>query len=347
MKTTFVESNNHPNFYHPFGITDAVVSKDGEVINVMTGNFLKPIIRNHGYFSVNFKYEVDGRIQHRQYLIHRLLGLAFIPIPEKYKGVPLRKLQINHIDGDKLNNTLDNFEWCLAKKNMRHAFKNKLINIGRNVLARNIQTGEIRSYPSVAECSRNHDLNKVSLSRHLSSPMAGRKTKDWFVFKYDDGTDWYPLDPSKCLSDSWNLTNIVIAVRVEDNFIGLFGCLKDASEILGFDHTALKNHRVWNGISSPFKGWIFTFIDLSSVEDISSLKFVRRRFGRTSEKSFKVTDTATKQVFRFLDSSKVSKLIDYDRGYISDYVQRGKSNFGHFIVEPEHHLQTGLTHARV
>lgn len=51
--------------------------------------------------------------------VHRLLALTYIPNPE---GHP----QVNHIDGDKFNNSLDNLEWCSAQKNVLHSYEKGL-----------------------------------------------------------------------------------------------------------------------------------------------------------------------------------------------------------------------------
>lgn len=51
--------------------------------------------------------------------IHRLVGLTYIENPEN-------KPQINHKDGDKLNNHVSNLEWCTNQENMDHAHKNGL-----------------------------------------------------------------------------------------------------------------------------------------------------------------------------------------------------------------------------
>lgn len=51
--------------------------------------------------------------------VHRLVAEHFIPNPNNYK-------EVNHIDGDKLNNNIENLEWTSAKQNTTHAVITKL-----------------------------------------------------------------------------------------------------------------------------------------------------------------------------------------------------------------------------
>ena len=76
---------------------------------VFEGRVLKPM-PHKGYFRVC----LGGLEKRKFYKIHRLVALAFIPNPNNYN-------QINHIDGNKTNNHVDNLEWCTAKQNTAHA----------------------------------------------------------------------------------------------------------------------------------------------------------------------------------------------------------------------------------
>lgn len=67
-----------------------------------------------GYLRV----ELRNRNKCKIYSIHRLVMETFKPTNSN--------LQINHKDGDKTNNTLDNLEWCTGSENVLHAFVNGL-----------------------------------------------------------------------------------------------------------------------------------------------------------------------------------------------------------------------------
>lgn len=67
--------------------------------------------RNKKYLAVSTC--IRGKQKH--FYVHRLLAEAFIPNPEN-------KPQVNHIDGDSKNNSLENLEWVTASENIRHAY---------------------------------------------------------------------------------------------------------------------------------------------------------------------------------------------------------------------------------
>lgn len=88
-----------------------------------SGQFRKGKIRE-GYCYVN-NYKVVKLYLNSKTInkyIHRLLAEAFIPNPN-----PELYDTVNHIDGDRGNNSLDNLEWCTQKQNIQHAWKTGLI----------------------------------------------------------------------------------------------------------------------------------------------------------------------------------------------------------------------------
>lgn len=72
-------------------------------------------INSSGYKKIS--YYNDGEF--KNYYLHRLIAMAFIPNPEN-------KPFVNHKDGNKLNNNIDNLEWCTHSENIIHAYKNHL-----------------------------------------------------------------------------------------------------------------------------------------------------------------------------------------------------------------------------
>lgn len=110
---------------------------------------LKLVEDKDGYFYV--KLSKESMIKH--FRINRLVLLTFNPIKN-----PSSK-QVNHIDGNKKNNNLQNLEWCTQKENLSHALQNNLIN-SRKVKC--IETDII--YYSLREAGRktNSNFRKIS-----------------------------------------------------------------------------------------------------------------------------------------------------------------------------------------
>ena len=91
------------------------VSNFGEVKS--HGKIIKGEITSGGYCRVHVSHK---GVQYK-FLVHRLVAEAFILNP---KRLP----EVNHIDGNKQNNSVDNLEWCTRSQNTSHAFKTGLRN---------------------------------------------------------------------------------------------------------------------------------------------------------------------------------------------------------------------------
>lgn len=94
------------------------IHRDGTVYSKREGNLhaLKPRIHS-GYKRVVLYLE-EGIPQ--DFLVHRLIGQAFIDNPNELT-------EINHINGNRQDNSIENLEWCTHQENMIHAFKTGLI----------------------------------------------------------------------------------------------------------------------------------------------------------------------------------------------------------------------------
>ena len=134
-----------------------IIYRDGRVYNSKTRRFLKGSVGNQGYISLDLKTDLDTRSVQ---LLHRLLALCFSPTEDTF-------LLINHKDGNKLNNSIDNLEWCSYKENYDHSIATGLQVKTRPVVC--ITTNE--KFNSAKEAA---ELLKISRP-NISNCCAGRR----------------------------------------------------------------------------------------------------------------------------------------------------------------------------
>ena len=117
---------------------DYEITTDGEVISKF-GKTLKPQVAGAGYLAVDM-YGKKGSGEKRRAYVHRLVAESFVSNPDN-------KPTVNHINGDKTDNRVENLEWCSHKEQQLHRrdvldnANNKLTQPTRRKVAAMYKTG--------------------------------------------------------------------------------------------------------------------------------------------------------------------------------------------------------------
>lgn len=99
---------------------DYYVTDDGRIWSERTKKFLSMQKDKNGYLKVELcSTDLPAGKRHR-YSVHRLILENFSPVED------MENLQVNHIDGNKENNSLSNLEWTTCEENIHHAIENNL-----------------------------------------------------------------------------------------------------------------------------------------------------------------------------------------------------------------------------
>ena len=149
----------------------------GEFTEIMIkGKYLKPRITPFGYKTVL----LSKNSKRKWHFVHRLVAEAFIENPD---NLPF----IKHKDEDKLNNNIENLEWCTHKYNDNYGTRNerlsktKINNTYNTKSVQCIETGKI--YPSTREAERQTGIRNTNISACCRKEY-GYKTAGGFHWKY-------------------------------------------------------------------------------------------------------------------------------------------------------------------
>ena len=133
---------------------DGIIVTKRFVVKPKLGKILNLTIKDNGYLSAMF----SNKNNKKRFYVHRLVGLAFLENPENKKT-------INHINGVKTDNRLENLEWCTYSENLNHAIFSKLRKSGHEVYNCKLSKEKIIAIRRLY--SINKKFNKLKLSKKL------------------------------------------------------------------------------------------------------------------------------------------------------------------------------------
>lgn len=148
------------------------ISENGLLRNDLTGKMLKVRIDNKGYHKCDL---YNGSGKSKGYLAHRLVAINFLP-PAK-----AGQIQVNHIDGNPLNNHYTNLEWVTPKENSEHAVKIGLFPRGETHHFSKVTDSEINEIRWMYktgqyfqhEIAKMFGINQSEVSRYITRQRRG------------------------------------------------------------------------------------------------------------------------------------------------------------------------------
>ena len=137
---------------------DYKIDTNGTVTSYIRGKakVLKPQKDTDGYLQVKLSNGISSRLM----FVHRLVAETFL---EKEEGC----YEVNHVDGNKLNNDVSNLEWCDRRRNMLHAHDLGLAKTRTPLIATNIETKERTEFRGQHDAARILGISQGNIAHAL------------------------------------------------------------------------------------------------------------------------------------------------------------------------------------
>jgi hypothetical protein len=201
-----------------------------------------------GTIMSNYKVNENGYIRvyifNKTYALHRLVALTFIENPEN-------KEQVNHIDGNKLNNAVSNLEFVTNQENQIHKFQIGLgNNFTRKITQYDLQMNKIKDFNSIVEASKELNIGKSNIRGLLTN---NGKSAGGFIFKYLEDNNHY--EPVKLNNKGRNVVQYDLDMKI----IKVFNSIVEAAKELN-----IHKNNIWGVIHNYRKtsgGFIFKYLE--------------------------------------------------------------------------------------
>jgi len=203
--------------------------------------------------------------------VHRALGCVFLPVPDKFKAIHPKFLEINHLDGVKQNMALSNLEWTDSEGNQKHALITKLRGTGEahsntKPLKGEVVRGKFTGYSFIIFGKTQlvgYGFDQAAVSNAANGNLMSHGNCKWSFATQEEVTDLPREIPEDVLADIRTICPIakskIVGTNLETGEIVEFIGDKAIKEA-GFLPSGVRN--VLSGITKTHKGYSWKKVDL-------------------------------------------------------------------------------------
>lgn len=229
-RDTLVEHPYIKGYYQYPNISCIYVSKNGDVIS--DSNTVEITIYSRMYKILVIKNLFSKVLELR---LHRVVCETFL-IPDE--SIDFSKLVVNHIDGNKYNNNLENLEWSSYSDNNYHAYKSGLRTENIPVLVKDLRSGKIVKFYSISEAARSFNLNPSGLYWFLKKENYGKIMRKYYIV-IKEGDEWPNVSEADIDPQGGGYDRNLIVLEKSSNTYYLFSTILDAANFMNIKYGAL------------------------------------------------------------------------------------------------------------
>lgn len=233
-------------------LTNYSVSDNGQVRNDTTNRILKQQTSNE-YKKVQLSL---GSGQTVNLNVHRLVATAFIPNPEN-------KPVVNHKDGVRYNNSVDNLEWVTYSENGKHAHETGLIGAQkmRPVRQFNLDGKWLMDFKSATEAARQCECQQSKITEVCKG---NRKTAGEYQWRYVDSN----IESLPPVQQRTNIKKKVAQYTKDGELIAIYSSYREAA--IAVDGTPSAISRICSNTKGlhTHKGYVWKIVDDIVQEEI-------------------------------------------------------------------------------
>ena len=228
--------------------TDYSVSTEGEV-RKDTINYILSQSSQQDYKFVGLI--INGK--QKRMRVHRMVALTFIDNPDN-------KPYVNHINGNRSDNNVENLEWVTPSENTQHAVNTGLFKSGRTraVIQYNLNGEQMATFESATEAARQTGGSQSKITMCCRRQRDSANDYQWRY--YDDIQDVQKIEKKFITGKK------VAQCDEEGNILKIYPSFKEAARAVNGTSSAIS--RVCSGTNIRHKGYKWKLVEEIVQEDI-------------------------------------------------------------------------------